>query len=112
MELFINIFLLAFIIVFCIDYSGFIEEADKILTKVLKSRVPLHIPKPFSCSTCLCWWCGLIYLLVIGKFTFTYIVVVAIASALTPEILSIIYFVKDLINKLFDSIERILGMIE
>lgn len=106
----LNIFLLAFIIVFCIDYSGFIEEADKILTKALRSKVPLHIPKPFSCGTCLVWWSGLIYLLAIGKFTFAYIAVVAIASALTPEILSIIYFIKDFVNMIFDCFEKIIGI--
>lgn len=106
----LNIFLLAFIIVFCIDYSGFIEEADKILTKALRSKVPLHIPKPFSCGTCLVWWSGLIYLLAIGKFTFAYIAVVAIASAFTPEILAFIYFMKGLYNYIMDGITKFLNM--
>lgn len=112
MELFSNLFLIGFLCVFVIDYSGFIEEMDNLLTKVLKSRVPLHIPKPFSCSLCMTWWTGLIYLLISHSLSLPYLVFLASICIFTPEILSIIYFVKDLINKLFDSIERILGMTE
>lgn len=104
----LNLILLSFIVVFCIDYSGFIEEADKMLTKLFKSKVPLHIPKPWNCGTCLCWWGGLIYLLANGIFTVPYICLVALLSALTPEILSIIYFIKDLINKIFTTLEEFL----
>ena len=101
---------MAFIIVFVIDYSGFIQEADKILTKVLKSKVPLHIPKPFSCGTCLLWWSGLIYLIVIGQFTFLNIACVALVSAFTPEILAFIYFMKGLYNHILDGITKFLNM--
>ena len=93
-----NLFLIGFIVVFIIDYSGFIEEADKILTKALKSKYPLHIP--------------LIYLLCVGQFNLLNIAGVIVVSAFTPEILSIIYFAKDFINMVFDEIEKFLGMIK
>lgn len=107
-----NLFLIGFIVVFIIDYSGFIEEADKILTKALKSKYPLHIPKPFSCSLCSTFWLGLIYLLCVGQFNLLNIAGVIVVSAFTPEILSIIYFAKDFINMVFDEIEKFLGMIK
>ena len=107
-----NLFLIGFISVFIIDYSGFIEEADKILTKVLKSKFPLHIPKPFSCSLCTTFWVGLIYLLVAGKFSLAFVAILGMVCILTPEILSIIYFAKDFINMVFDEIEKFLGMIK
>lgn len=105
-----NLFLIGFISVFIIDYSGFIEEADKILTKVLKSKYPLHIPKPFSCSLCSTWWTGLIYLLIAGQFNLLNIFILGLVCCLTPEILSIIYFIKDLINKIFTVIEEFLDI--
>lgn len=108
MNIILNILIIAFLCVFVIDYSGFIEEADKLITKALRSRVPLHIPKPFSCSLCSTWWIGLLYLVIVGNLNLPYIAALAGASFLTPEILSIIYFIKDLINKVFDTIERIL----
>lgn len=104
----VNLFIIAFIAVFIIDYSGIIDEADRIITKLLKSRVPLHIPKPFSCSLCTTWWTGLIYLLIIGQFNFITLLILGLACALTPEILSIIYFLKDLVNKVFITLENIL----
>lgn len=106
----LNLLLIAFIAVFIIDYSGFIEEMDKVLTKILKSRVPLHIPKPFSCSLCTTFWAGIIYLLCTGAFNIISLSYLGMVCIVTPEILSIIYFVKDLINKFFDWIERLLGM--
>ena len=106
----LKLLLLGIIIVFCIDYSGFIEEADKMLTKLLHSKTPLHIPKPASCGMCMMWWCGLILLLLCKEFTFLNVTYVALISALTPEILSIIYFIKDLINKVFDVLERLLNI--
>lgn len=109
---YLNLLIIAFIAVFVIDYSGFIGEADRILTKALKSRVPLHIPKPFSCSLCSSWWGGIIYLLIAHQFNFINLLVLVGVCCLTPEILSIIYFIKDCINKLFDSIERLLHITE
>lgn len=101
---------IAFICVFIIDYSGLIDELDKILTKVFKSRVPLHVPKPFSCSLCSTWWTGLIYLLIAGQFNLLNIFILGLICCLTPEILSIIYFIKDLINKIFTVIEEFLNI--
>lgn len=108
MNIILNLLLIAFICVFCIDYSGFIEEADRLITKALKSKVPLHIPKPFSCSLCSTWWVGIIYLAIVGNLNLPYIAALAGVSFLTPEILSIIYFIKDAINKLFITIENFL----
>lgn len=105
-----NLILIGFIVVFIIDYSGFIEEADKILTKLLKSKIPLHIPKPFSCSLCSTFWLGLIYLLCVGKFNLLNIAGVIVVSAFTPEILAFIYFMKDLYNYIMDGISKFLNM--
>ena len=107
---FSNLLLMAFIIVFAIDYSGFIEEMDKILTKVFKSKVPLHIPKPLSCSLCLTFWLGLIYLICVNQFTLLNIAGVIVVSAFTPEILAFIYLMKDLFNNIIDAICNFLNL--
>lgn len=107
---YLNLFIIAFVAVFVIDYSGFIDEMDKTLTKVFRSKVPLHIPKPFSCSLCSTFWAGVIYLLCVGQMGFIPLLILGVACALTPEILSIIYFVKDFVNLLFDTVEKFIGM--
>lgn len=105
-----NLIIIAFICVFIIDYSGFIDQADRALTKLLKSKVQLHIPKPFSCSLCSTWWACLIYLICTSNFTLPNIALTALVCILTPEILSIIYFLKDCINKVFDFLEKYLNI--
>lgn len=102
----LNLFIIAFLCVFIIDYSGVIDSLDRGLTRALRSRIPLHIPKPFSCSLCSSWWASIIYLIIIGKFNFYYLLAASVFCALTPEILSAIYFLKDIVNKVFDVLER------
>ena len=106
-----KLILIAFIIVFIIDYSGFIDEMDKILTKALRSKVPLHIPKPFSCGFCSTFWAGLIYLICVHQFTFLNIAAVCVVTAFTPEILAFMHFMKDLFNHIMDSISKFLNLI-
>ena len=108
--IFSNLLLIAFITVFIIDYSGFIDEMDKILTKVLKSKTPLHIPKPLSCSLCSTFWLGLIYLICVNQFTLLNIAGVIVVSAFTPEILAFIYLMKDLFNSIIDSVCKIMNL--
>lgn len=108
--IFLDLLIIGFIAVFIIDYSGFIEEMDRLLTKALKSKVPLHIPKPFSCSLCTTFWTGVIYLLATGSLSFVTLLMLGIVCILTPEILSVIYFIKDLINKVFDTLEKWIGI--
>lgn len=106
----INLFLIALIVVFIEDYSGFIFEMESLLTKKLKSPIPFTIPKPFSCSLCMTFWLNLIYIIVAGKFSIINIALVCIISALTQEILKIIYFIKDTISTVIDSIRFLLGI--
>lgn len=111
MEIFFNLFIIGFLCVFVIDYSGFIQEMDSRLTKVFKSRLPLHIPKPFSCSLCMTLWTGLIYLFIVHHFTLPYLLLLAIVCILTTEILSAIYLVKDFVNRIFDFLERLMNLL-
>lgn len=110
--IYLNLLIIGFLCVFVIDYSGFIGEVEALINRWLKSPINYHIPKPFSCSLCATWWVGLIYLIVAGGFNFLGLLALGAVCTVTPEILSIIYFVKDLINKVFDALERLLGITE
>lgn len=78
-----NLLFLSLIIVFIIDYSGIVQEVEEVLQKWLKMPNKAHIPKPFSCSLCMTWWTGLIYLIIAGQFTFMAVAYVALLSAFT-----------------------------
>lgn len=90
----INLLIIQLLIVFIIDLSGIIDELEKMIAKWLKVN-KVHIPKPFSCSLCSSWWCGLIYLLIMGQFTIPMIGFVALLAYLTPVSYNFLLLVKE-----------------
>jgi hypothetical protein len=100
----IDLLCLTFLIVFVIDYSGIIEEMEGLLTKCLKSQFHIHIPKPFSCSLCMTFWCGIGYLIIYNHFSLITLSYVAILAILTPTILDVINLIINNLNKLITKI--------
>lgn len=96
--LYINILMLTFICVYIIDLSGVIDELEDIIGKWLKCKI--KIPKPFSCSLCSSWWLGLLYIIIMGKFTILNIAFVAFLSFLTPNIYNVLIALKIAIDDL------------
>lgn len=105
----IELLILTAIIVFIIDLSGVIEEMESGLAKWLKVK-KARIPKPFSCSLCMTWWTGLIYLICVNSFTLGGVAYVAMLSYLTPVIYNALTFVFDIPNKVISVISRALGL--
>ena len=103
----IDLIIIQLIIVFIIDLSGAVESFKLFISKILtkgKIQTTNFDLKPFTCSLCMTWWTGLIYLLICHSFTIPYIALVALLSYLTPLSSSILLLIKDLaiflINKL------------
>lgn len=92
----IDLFLITLIIVFIIDISGFIDEMETILSKWLKGKA--RVPKPFSCSLCMTWWTGLIYLLIIGEFTLLWIATVALFALLSGVLATLLICIRETLN--------------
>ena len=90
--------MITFICVYIIDLSGVIDELEDIIGKWLKCKI--KIPKPFSCSLCSSWWLGLLYIIIMGKFTILNIAFVAFLSFLTPNIYNILIALKIAIDDL------------
>lgn len=101
----IEIIYIAIICVCIIDLSGIIQSIEEMLKKWLKiQKGEVRIPKPFSCSLCMCFWTGLVYLICTGQFTFFMIAYVLIISILTPQIKDLIYLLKDIIDYILNLI--------
>ena len=98
MTVFIQILLVQTLVCFIIDLSGFIQEAESGLSRLLKFKV--SIPKPFSCSLCSGWWINLILLLCTGHFTLPYVTLVAAVSFAAKHISGFIRWVSELLVKL------------
>lgn len=94
--MFLDLFLITLIIVFVIDISGIIDELETILSKWLKGKA--RIPKPFSCSLCLTWWVGLIYLLCIGEFNLINIAIVVLFAHLSGVLGTLLVCVRETLN--------------
>lgn len=109
MNTILNLLLIQLIVVFIVDISGAIESLKSglkwLLTKGKMSSSD-YVLKPFDCSLCMTWWCSLIYLLCVGKFTIPYIAVVSVLSTFCAQIKDTIYTVGDLITKVIRQIYK------
>lgn len=97
----LDLFLITIIICFLIDISGIIESIEWWLSKWLK--VPCKIPKPFSCSLCMTFWIGLIYISILD-FSLINLLFVSVFAALSEEISNFIKIIKHLVHWVQDAI--------
>lgn len=97
----INLILIALIVCFIVDVSGIIDEIRKLVANIILKYTKIKVDykdlalKPIGCSLCSTWWCGLIYLIIIGKFTIPYIAFVAFLSMIASNISGLLLTIKD-----------------
>lgn len=97
----LDLFLITIIICFIIDISGIIESIEWWLSKWLK--VNCKIPKPFSCSLCMTFWVGLIWISIFD-FTLLNFVYVCLFATLSEQISNFIIIIKQLVQWVQDAI--------
>lgn len=97
----LDLFLITIIICFLIDISGIIETIEWWLSKWLK--VSCKVPKPFSCSLCMTFWIGLIWISIFD-FTLFNLLFVCLFAALSEEISNFIKIIKQLVHWVTDAI--------
>lgn len=105
MNTLLALFCIAVIMVFLVDISGAVESFLGLLKWVLtkgKMSDGKYILKPFSCSLCMTWWCGLAYLLVTTQLTLPYLTALCIICALTGVIKNLIILIEDLMTTLIN----------
>ena len=102
----LQILMINTIICFIIDISGIIESIEWWLSKMLGGKVV--IPKPFSCSLCMCFWMGLLWLAIQSNFTLFNVMIVCLMAALSEQITNMIIIIKNLIGKVQDWLITIL----
>ncbi len=105
----INLFFITATICFIIDISGMMETVKQSLFRFVrgkKARYTGYRLKPFDCSLCMAWWCGIIYIVSSGNFGIPGIFAVAMFSFAAQLITHLLIAIKDLagllINKLRD----------
>lgn len=105
----VNLLLTTLLVCYIIDLSGFINSIKKfIINKILNIKAnPEDISlKPFDCSLCMSWWCGLIYLLIVKDFTLFNIFILSLFSYFSSNLAGILSWIKELFttieNKLYN----------
>lgn len=106
----LNILIISVICCCIIDVSGFVEEIENGLTKMMKMKTKARIPKPFCCSLCMTFWTGLLYLIIAQSFTLPYLMYLLIIAVMTPVTTEVILFARGLLMKGIVSLGRWIGI--
>ena len=110
MEIVINLVIIGILWVFVLDFAGFVEEMERYLSVFVRSKLPIKIPKPFSCSLCMTWWTGIIYLLIIQQFSFLNLFFLILTCSFTKVYLHLIYTFSDFIDRMISLFDRLTGI--
>jgi len=101
---YLNILLLATIIVFVVDISGAVEVFKEKLGKML--RIKVGSLRPFDCSLCMVWWSCLIYALCVGCFTIPILAYISLLSLLALRIADVLRLISDVIGAVIERISK------
>ena len=75
MSIYVSLLLLAILVVYVVDLSGFADTLRAWASTWIGRKVARI--KPFDCSLCMTWWVGIIYAAIAGQFTLPVIAYVA-----------------------------------
>lgn len=105
-----DLFCITVIVCFIVDISGVVDSIKGAIVRFITgSKLPFNFSiKPFDCSLCMSWWCGLIYLLAYGHFNLRSIVAVAMFAVAADTITSLILLVRDIIGSIINRIYDLL----
>lgn len=98
----IDLLCITIICVFIIDFSGIIESLESFIGKLFNIKSP-QVPKPFSCSLCMTFWLGLLYVC-LNNLTIFNIMLVCLFAASTQLLYNLIQVIYININKLLEKI--------
>lgn len=101
---YLNVLLLAVVVVFVVDISGIVESAKEFVGKMLNIKVGRM--RPLDCSLCMVWWVCIIYALCVGAFTIPMLAYISLLSLLTMRIADILRLISDIIGATIEQISK------
>lgn len=105
-----DLLLIQFICVCVIDVAGAVDDMLTPLVRRLTGSKIGHIGKPLSCSLCMTFWTGLLYLLCAGGISIPNLAYVLALSILTPLTYLAVCFVKDLGTKIIEFLYNVFSI--
>lgn len=106
MKTYFDILMIAGIYVFGIDIARFWNALASGIKWALTNG-KLHTPfqlKPFSCSLCMTFWTGLVYLAVTGALSIGNVAYVCLVAMLTPRLYDLLLAIDSLLANIFNKI--------
>ena len=107
--IYLNLFAITLVVVLIVDISGITEHISKWISHTItkgKFIATDIIEKIGICSFCVNFWCGLGYLILMNSFSIMNLLFVLVCSFFTPTIAGLLYLLRDLINKIINSINK------
>lgn len=105
--MYLEIFLVALILVYGIDILNFAEEMKIKLFKFVKGKNAIYRPyslRPLDCSLCLSFWVGILILIFNLKLTIINIAYVCLVSFFTPQYKDVLLTVQDMVQNIINFI--------
>jgi hypothetical protein len=103
MSIYLQQAILAAVVVFIVDLSGFTDSWRDALARALRIR-NLRPLKPFDCSLCMTWWTCLIYPICTGDFSLLTLANAAALALLSQPLSAVMLFIVESLNWLFNKI--------
>lgn len=100
--------LLAFIVAFIVDLSGFVGSTLKPAFNAALHREPDASMKPVDCSLCMCFWSG-IALCFFQGFTLEHVAFVCACSYCERFLGEAVFLLNELYGALIDFIMKLIG---
>ena len=97
MSIYFELFLLALVVIYVVDLSGFSDTLLRWVNRWLRRYHygPLAELRPFTCSLCMVWWCGLAWALYRDALTWSTAAYVAALSAFSFTLSTIVVFIRE-----------------
>lgn len=108
MSIYINLLLLAFVITWVVDCSGFTDTLLDLASAFTRKfgYPPVKSLRPFTCSLCATWWSTIIYALIAEQFSLPIIAYCAALAGLSKTLAKFFIFITEsldlVIGKLMD----------
>lgn len=108
MSIYTQLLLLACIVVYIVDLSGFTDTWLRALSRLTARHgyPPVRSLRPFSCSLCMVWWTGLALALLEGELTLPVLAAIAALSFLSITLSQLFIFIRETITNAIAKVDR------
>lgn len=103
MSIYIDILLLAVVVVYIVELSGFTDAWRAGMARFLRVKSLRPLP-PFDCGKCAVWWSGVIYAIATHNFTLPVLAYCAALSFLSVTLSSVMIFINEAINAVINNV--------